>query len=424
MIGVTILGCTGSIGVNTLDVLARQRDRFRVVALGARRDVERIYEQCVAFQPEYAVLADAAAAERLAHRLRGVTDTQVLSGNAGLSTIARLPQAHYVMAAIVGAAGLPPTLAALRAGKRVLLANKEALVMAGAIFMDTLRAGGATLLPIDSEHNAVFQCLPHQFNQAARPDLQAAGVRRILLTASGGPFRTLPLAKLEQVTPAEACAHPNWVMGKKISVDSATMMNKGLEVIEATWLFGAPPEMIEVLLHPQSVIHSLVEYRDGSVLAELASPDMRVPIAHALAWPERAGSGAPRLDLAAVGRLEFSAVEHARYPCLSLAYQAVNNGGTAPAILNAANEVAVQAFLDEKIPFTGIAKVVEATLAAQGARPAAALEAVLEDDARARACAAEQIIKLLAPKPQRVKNKARVAAHAGSVPAPVAVRRR
>ncbi len=413
MIGVTILGCTGSIGVNTLDVLARQRARFRVVALGAQRDVEKMVEQCVAFQPEYAVLADAAAAERLAQRLRGVADTQVLSGNAGLETIARLPQAQYVMAAIVGAAGLLPTLAALRAGKRVLLANKEALVMAGALFMDTLRGSSATLLPIDSEHNAVFQCLPHQFNQAARPDLQAAGVRRILLTASGGPFRTLPLAQLEQVTPAQACAHPNWVMGKKISVDSATMMNKGLEVIEATWLFGARPEMIEVLLHPQSVIHSLVEYRDGSVLAELAGADMRVPIAHALAWPERIESGAARLDLAAVGRLEFSAVEHARYPCLNLAYQALNNGGTAPAILNAANEVAVRAFLDEEIPFTGIARVVEATLAAQGARPATALEVVLEDDTRARACAAEQVIKLHAPRARRVK--ARGAARSGAV---------
>ncbi|MFP5344133.1 MAG: 1-deoxy-D-xylulose-5-phosphate reductoisomerase [Gammaproteobacteria bacterium] len=417
VIGVTILGSTGSIGVNTLDVLARQRARFRVVALGAQRDVERMVEQCVAFQPEYAALADAAAAGRLAQRLRGVTDTQVLAGDAGLSFIARLPQAHYVMAAIVGAAGLPPTLAALRAGKRVLLANKEALVMAGALFMDTLRGGGATLLPIDSEHNAVFQCLPHHFNQAVRPDCWAAGVRRILLTASGGPFRILPLAKLGQVTPAEACRHPNWVMGKKISVDSATMMNKGLEVIEATWLFGVAPETIEVLLHPQSVIHSLVEYHDGSVLAELASPDMRVPIAHALAWPERIESGAPRLDLAAVGRLEFSAVEHARYPCLSLAYQAARQGGTAPAILNAANEVAVRAFLDEKIPFTGIARVVEATLAAQTARPAAALETVLEDDARARACAAGHIIRLSAPKPRRVKNKTRVAAH--SAPAPL-----
>ncbi|MCL5669502.1 MAG: 1-deoxy-D-xylulose-5-phosphate reductoisomerase, partial [Gammaproteobacteria bacterium] len=415
MIGVTILGSTGSIGGSTLDVLARQRARFRVIALGAQRDVERMVEQCLAFRPQYAALADAAAAERLAQRLRGKTDTQVLAGAEGLEFIARLPQAHYVMAAIVGAAGLPPTLAALRAGKRVLLANKEALVMAGALFMDALRGGGATLLPIDSEHNAVFQCLPHHFNQAARPDCRAAGVRRILLTASGGPFRTLPLAKLEQVTPVEACAHPNWVMGKKISVDSATMMNKGLEVIEATWLFGVPPDKVEVLLHPQSVIHSLVEYQDGSVLAELASPDMRVPIAHALAWPERIESGAARLDLAAVGRLEFSAVEHARYPCLNLAYQAANRGGTAPAILNAANEVAVRAFLDEKIPFTGIAGVVEAALAAQTARPAAALEAVLEDDARARACAAEQIIKLRAPKPRRIKNKARVAAHAGSV---------
>jgi 1-deoxy-D-xylulose-5-phosphate reductoisomerase len=393
VIGVAILGSTGSIGVNTLDVLARQRARFRVVALGAQRDIEKMYQQCLAFQPEYAALADAAAADRLQQRLRGKTGTHVLAGAQGLEFIARLPQAHYVMAAIVGAAGLAPTLAALHAGKRVLLANKEALVMAGALFMDALRGGGATLLPIDSEHNAVFQCLPHHVNYAAFPDARVAGVRRILLTASGGPFRTLPLEHLERVTPAQACAHPNWVMGKKISVDSATMMNKGLEVIEATWLFGVAPDMIEVLLHPQSVIHSLVEYCDGSLLAELASPDMRVPIAHALAWPERIESGTARLDLAAVGRLEFGAVEHARYPCLNLAYQAARQGGTAPAILNAANEVAVLAFLEEKIPFTGIAGIVEAALAAQGARPAASLETVMEDDARARACAAEQITR-------------------------------
>ena len=381
MIGVAILGSTGSIGVNTLDVLARHPDRYRVVALGAHNDVDRLYEQCLATRPDYAVLADERAASRLTQRLRAAhAGTKVLSNVAGLETIAALPQTSYVMAAIVGAAGLLPTLAALRAGKRVLLANKEALVMTGRLFMDEVRACRAELIPIDSEHNAIFQCLPAY----AKQSLEQAGVRRILLTASGGPFRTLPLGELERVTPDQACAHPNWVMGRKISVDSATMMNKGLEVIEASWLFNARPEQIEVVMHPQSVVHSMVEYLDGSVLAQLGSPDMRTPIAHALAWPDHIASGAPPLNLMEVGRLEFEAVDLARFPCLRLALEALRCGGTATAILNAANEVAVQAFLEGRLPFTGIAPVIEATLEAMTPREAGSLEVILEDDNAAR----------------------------------------
>ena len=381
MIGVTILGSTGSIGVNTLDVVARHPDRYRVVALGAHNDVDGIYQQCLATRPDYAVLADERAAERLAERLRAVqAETVVLSGVAGLEAIVAVPQTAYVMAAIVGAAGLLPTLAALRAGKRVLLANKEALVMTGQLFMDQVRACQAELIPIDSEHNAIFQCLPAH----AKQNLEQAGVRRILLTASGGPFRTLPLGELEHVTPDQACAHPNWVMGRKISVDSATMMNKGLEVIEASWLFNATPAQIEVVMHPQSVVHSMVEYLDGSVLAQLGSPDMRTPIAHALAWPDHIASGAPTLNLVEVGRLEFAAVDLARFPCLRLALEALRCGGTATAILNAANEIAVQAFLDGRLSFTGIAPVIEATLEAVTSRAAHSLDIILEDDNAAR----------------------------------------
>ncbi len=384
MIGVTVLGSTGSIGVNTLDVLARHPDRYRVVALGAHNDVDRLYEQCLAARPDYAVLADEDAAALLERRLRAAhAETKVLANVAGLETIAALPQTAYVMAAIVGAAGLLPTLAALRAGKRVLLANKEALVMTGRLFMDEMRACRAELIPIDSEHNAIFQCLPAH----AKQSLEQAGVRRILLTASGGPFRTLPLGELERVTPDQACAHPNWVMGRKISVDSATMMNKGLEVIEASWLFNARPEQIEVLMHPQSVVHSMVEYLDGSVLAQLGSPDMRTPIAHALAWPDRIASDAAPLNLMEVSRLEFAAVDPARFPCLRLALEALRCGGTATAILNAANEVAVQAFLEGRLPFTGIAPVIEATLEAMPPRQAASLEIILQDDNAARIAA-------------------------------------
>ncbi len=384
MYGVTVLGATGSIGVSTLDVLSRHPERYRVVALTANSDVERLYEQCLAHQPEYAVMADANAAQRLHERLRATAPgIQVLAGLAGLETVAALPQVAYVMAAIVGAAGLLPTLAAVRAGKRVLLANKEALVMAGRIFMDEVRANNVELLPVDSEHNAIFQCLPTDLSAG----LDAAGIRRILLTASGGPFRTIPLSELHHVTPDQACAHPNWVMGRKISVDSATMMNKGLEVIEACWLFNASPDRIQVVLHPQSVIHSMVEYADGSILAQLGSPDMRTPIAHALAWPQRIESGAAPLSLFDVARLDFERPDVSRFPCLRLAYEAMQAGGTATAILNAANEVAVASFLDGKLPFTAIPAVIERVLADVPTREAISLEVILADDALAREAA-------------------------------------
>ena len=391
MIGVCILGATGSIGVNTLAVLARFPQEYRVVALTANSDVDGLYEQCLRFLPEYAVMVDADAAARLERRLREAgAQTRVMAGQEGLGRVASLPQTDYVMAAIVGAAGLLPTLAAARAGKRILLANKEALVMAGRLFMDEVRAHGAELLPIDSEHNAVFQCLPPDYGRG----LDRVGVRRILLTSSGGPFRALPMAALREVGPQQACAHPNWVMGRKISVDSATMMNKGLEVIEACWLFDAAPERIDVVVHPQSVVHSLVEYVDGSLLAQLASPDMRVPIAHALAWPRRMESGAQRLSLAEVGRLDFEAPDPQRFPCLRYAYEAARAGGTAPAIMNAANEVAVAAFLDEGIRFTDIPRVIEETLAAVPSGAAKTLEAVLDADRRARAHAAGRVREL------------------------------
>ncbi|MDX1252244.1 MAG: 1-deoxy-D-xylulose-5-phosphate reductoisomerase [Gammaproteobacteria bacterium] len=384
MIGVTVLGATGSIGASTLDVLARHADRYRVVALTANADVERLHEQCLAHRPEYAVMADEQAAQRLLERLRiTAPDIQVLAGMEGLEKVAALPQVDYVMAAIVGAAGLLPTLAAARAGKRVMLANKEALVMAGRIFMDEVRRNNAELLPVDSEHNAIFQCLPSQSFS-----LDAVGVRRILLTASGGPFRTIPLSELQHVTPDQACAHPNWVMGRKISVDSATMMNKGLEVIEACWLFNAAPDKIQVVLHPQSVIHSMVEYQDGSILAQLGSPDMRTPIAYALAWPERISSGVAPLSLFDVARLDFERPDMSRFPCLRLAYEAMEAGGTATAILNAANEVAVAAFLAGQLPFTSIPKVIETVLSDVTAQDATTLEIILADDARAREAAA------------------------------------
>lgn len=388
-IGVTILGSTGSIGVSTLDVLRHHVDRFRVVALTAHRDVEGLFQQCLSHEPNYAVMADPDAAEQLHDRLQSAgRPVKVLAGAAGLEQAAALPEVGYVMAAIVGAAGLLPTLAAARAGKRVLLANKEALVMAGPLFMAAVREHGAELLPIDSEHNAVFQCLPPDF---AAEGLDAVGVRRILLTGSGGPFRITSLDQLPNVTPDQACAHPNWRMGRKISVDSATMMNKGLEMIEAHWLFAAPPEQIEVVIHPQSVIHSMVEYEDGSVLAQLGNPDMRTPIAHALAWPRRLASGVAFLDFARLGKLEFQTPDFARFPCLRLAFAALDAGGTAPAILNAANEVAVQAFLDQRIRYTDIAAVVEQTLERVSPRGVNTLATILAADAQARAMAGEQI---------------------------------
>ncbi|MEN8176089.1 MAG: 1-deoxy-D-xylulose-5-phosphate reductoisomerase [Pseudomonadota bacterium] len=389
MIGLTVLGSTGSIGRSTLDVVARHPDRYRVAALTANRDVDTLLGQVMRFRPDFAVMADPAAARRLKDRLgaSGVA-TRVLEGTAGLEEAAALPDADFVMAAVVGAAGLMPTLAAVRTGKRVLLANKEALVISGALFMRAARAHGATLLPIDSEHNAVFQCLPTQGGKASFAD----GVRRIVLTASGGPFRTRPLGELARVTPEEACDHPNWDMGRKISVDSATMMNKGLEVIEAHWLFDAPAEAIEVVIHPQSIVHSMVEYDDGSVLAQMGNPDMRTPIAHALAWPERIESGVASLDLVRAGNLEFEAPDLGRFPCLGLAYHALRSGGAMPAVLNAANEVAVAAFLDKKIAFPAIAAVIDEVM--QGYRDRSepgSVEDLLRVDREARRLASQQL---------------------------------
>jgi len=377
----TLLGATGSVGDSTLDVVARHPDRFEVVALAAHSNAAKLRALCRRFRPRYAALCDDAAACELRAMLRddGVR-TEVLGDADGLVTVASLPEVDTVLAAIVGAAGLAPTLAAARAGKRILLANKEALVMGGALFMDAVAHGGATLLPIDSEHNAIFQCLPAHY--AGDPSL--AGVRRILLTASGGPFRTRPLAELASVTPDEACAHPNWSMGRKISVDSATMMNKGLEVIEAHFLFGAPREAIDVVVHPQSVIHSLVEYVDGSVLAQLSHPDMRTPIAHALAYPERIDAGVATLDLARLSALAFEPPDFARFACLRLAYDALREGGTAPAALNAANETAVSAFLAGRIRFTDIASACEAAMTRTPTRALATLDDAREADAEAR----------------------------------------
>ena len=386
----TVLGATGSIGVSTLDVVARHPDRYEVVALTGNRRVDLLYDQCLAHRPRYAVLGDAADAKGLADRLRDAgLATEVLAGTAALEQVAALPEVEAVMAAIVGAAGLPPTLAAVRAGKRVLLANKEALVMAGALFMAEVRQHRAVLLPIDSEHNAVFQSLPADY----AGDPASAGVSHILLTASGGPFRTTTRERLQTVTPDEACAHPNWSMGRKISVDSATMMNKGLEVIEAHWLFNLAPEQIEVVIHPQSVIHSLVQYVDGSVVAELGNPDMRTPIAHALAWPERIAAGVAPLDLPRIAQLNFEAPDFERFPCLALAYRALRAGGNAAAVLNAANEVAVAAFLDHRLPFLAIADVIAAALDAIPAAPVADLSAVMMADAQAREFAAAWIAK-------------------------------
>jgi len=387
-IGVTILGSTGSIGVNTLDVLARHADRFHVVALTANNQVDRLFEQCKKLQPQFAVMGIPDAAQQLEQKIKqaGIS-TKVLAGNEGLEQVASDTATDYVMAAIVGAAGLRPTLAAARAGKRILLANKEALVMSGQIFMDEVKNNGAQLLPIDSEHNAIFQCMPGGFENG----LADVGVRRILLTASGGPFRDMPLEKLSAVTPEQACAHPNWVMGRKISVDSATMMNKGLEVIEACWLFGTTPDLIQVVLHPQSVIHSMVEYNDGSVLAQLGNPDMRTPIAHALAWPERLESGVESLNLFNIARLDFTEPDLTRFPCLRLAIDAMRAGGTSSAILNAANEIAVQAFLDGNIAFSDIANIIEYALSHVTAKAVDDLETVLTADALTRQVSREYI---------------------------------
>ncbi|NTV09638.1 MAG: 1-deoxy-D-xylulose-5-phosphate reductoisomerase [Zoogloea sp.] len=384
----TILGSTGSIGVSTLDVVARHPERYKVFALTAYRQIDRLREQCLVHRPKYAALGNPADAQLLQAQLRAAgCATEVLAGAAALEELAAASETDTVMAAIVGAAGLLPTLAAARAGKRVLLANKEALVMSGALFMNAIQASGATLLPIDSEHNAVFQALPANFDR----QLDGHGVRRILLTASGGPFRATPVSELSGVTPDQACAHPNWVMGRKISVDSATMMNKGLEVIEAHWLFGAAPERISVVIHPQSVIHSMVEYTDGSVLAQLGNPDMRTPIAHALAYPERIEAGVKALNLFDIAQLTFERPDFERFPCLSLAYRALEAGGTAPALLNAANEVAVAAFLSGGLGFTQIAEVIAASLDDISVTPASTLDDVMVADGAAREAARRHI---------------------------------
>ena len=378
---ITVLGATGSIGLSTLDVIARHPERYQVFALSGFSRLTELEALCMAYRPRFAVVPQASEARHLQDALLAAgSATQVLHGPEGLCEVAAHPDVDAVMAAIVGAAGLPPTLAAVEAGKKVLLANKEALVMSGALFMQAVRKSGAVLLPIDSEHNAIFQCLPGDYARG----LQQVGVRRILLTASGGPFREMPLEQLHAVTPEQACAHPNWSMGRKISVDSASMMNKGLELIEACWLFDATPAQIEVVVHPQSVIHSLVDYVDGSVLAQLGNPDMRTPISHALAWPERIDSGVAPLDLFAIARLDFQAPDEQRFPCLRLAREAAQVGGTAPAMLNAANEVAVAAFLERRIRFPEIASMIEDVLHTEPALAVESLDTVLAADGRAR----------------------------------------
>jgi len=386
---ITVLGSTGSIGKSTLDVIARHPERYQVFALTAAQQDELLFEQCRQFNPQFAVMMDEGAAARLAQKIKSAgLKTETLCGIEALEQVSSAPEVDAVMAAIVGAAGLRPTLAAARAGKRILLANKETLVMAGRIFMDAVKQSGSALLPIDSEHNAIFQALPHQYSG----DLSAGGVSKILLTASGGPFRNTPLSELKQVTPEQACAHPNWSMGRKISVDSATMMNKGLEVIEAHWLFNAPADSIQVVVHPQSVIHSMVQYVDGSVLAQLGNPDMRTPIAYGLAYPERIDAGVAPLDLFKIARLDFVEPDFQRFPCLALAYRALRAGGTAPALMNAANEVAVEAFLNQRIAFLDIPRLIADVLDKVASHEVTVLEDVLQADERSRRVANDWIL--------------------------------
>lgn len=386
--GVALLGATGSIGVSTLKVLALHPQRFRVIALSAYRQVDRLQEQCLAFRPIFAVVPDTQTAQELR---RGLTnagcDTEVLSGPEALGQVASDPRVATVVCGIVGAAGLQSAWAAVKAGKRILFANKEPLVMSGHLLLAEAKRSGAELLPLDSEHNAIFQCLP-----AGRVDLADAGVRRILLTCSGGPFRETPASHFPEVTPEEACAHPRWVMGRKISVDSATLMNKGLELIEACRLFGATPDQVDIVIHPQSVIHSLVEYVDGSVLAQLGNPDMRTPIAHALGFPDRIEAGVARLELTLTGRLDFEQPDEARFPCLRLARDAAIAGGSAPTVLNAANEIAVEAFLQRSLSFAAIPEVISEVMDRVAVSPADTLDAILEEDTRARALAHEAVL--------------------------------
>ncbi len=381
MQNVSILGSTGTIGQQTLDVILRHSGEYSVYALAANTNVDALLQQCLACQPKFAVLLDEKAAAELASQLKAENSaTQVLAGMAGLEQVASDAEVDIVMAAIVGAAGLKPAMAAAHAGKRILLANKETLVMAGSLFMQAVKAGGATLLPIDSEHNAIFQVMPPQ----ALKHLTDGGVKKIILTASGGPFRKFSNEQLNHVTPALALKHPNWVMGAKITIDSATLMNKGLEVIEAHWLFNAKPAQIEVVVHPQSVIHSMVEYIDGSVLAQLGNPDMRTPIAYALGYPSRIESGVASLDLLSIAKLEFEAPDFKRFPCLQLAYDALNAGGTAPTILNAVNEVAVSAFLKEHITFTDIPNLISSALDHISAETVTSIAHVIAVDGQAR----------------------------------------
>jgi 1-deoxy-D-xylulose-5-phosphate reductoisomerase len=386
---IAVLGSTGSIGVNTLDVIRAHPDRFKVVALTAAKQIDRLAEQCIEFQPLIAVVSDAEGAAALSKILVAKKiATQILHGPQALVTAVLESGCDTVMAAIVGAAGLVPTLAAAEAGKRVLLANKEALVMSGSIFMRAMEAGGGELLPIDSEHNAIFQCLPPNFEKLS---VHRSGVEELWLTASGGPFRNTPPEELISITPDQACAHPNWVMGRKISVDSATMMNKGLEVIEAFWLFGLPIEKIKVIIHPQSVVHSMVRYRDGSVLAQLGQPDMRTPIAYGLAWPDRIDAGVAELNLTQLSGLNFFEPKPNQFPCLELAFAAAKAGGTAPAVLNAANEIAVASFLNKEISYLDIAVVVEKTLNRIESLEASSIERILEIDTKARNIASQMI---------------------------------
>lgn len=388
---ITVLGATGSIGVSTLDVIARHPERFEVFALSGHTQLERLLQQCLQFRPRYVVVLDDDSASTLAARLKAADSTcEVLVGIDAMEQVAAAAEVDVVMAAIVGAAGLRPTLAAARAGKTVLLANKETLVVAGQLFMQAVAESGASLLPIDSEHNAIFQALPPRFDG----NLPVNGVAKIILTASGGPFRTWPLEKLRDVTPEQACAHPNWSMGRKISVDSASMMNKGLEVIEARWLFNASAEQIDVLIHPQSVIHSMVSYIDGSVIAQMGNPDMRTPIAYALAYPERMDAGVAQLDLAAIATLQFEKPDLQRFPCLQLAFDCLRDGGDRSAVMNAANEVAVSAFLEQQIRFDQIAQLVDATLQRMPLQALASLEQVLAIDAEARCIATDEIRQL------------------------------
>ena len=389
MIGVAVLGSTGSVGESTLDVLRRHPQRFRLVAIAAHKNAAKLAQQVIDWQPPYAALSDESAAQELMRLLADkAPGTRVLAGAGALEELVQLREIECVMAAIVGAAGLRSTLAAARAGKRLLLANKESMVMAGPLLLEAVRSAGATLLPIDSEHNAIFQCLP----PTARTGVAPPGLKRVLLTASGGPFRETSREALAAVTPEAACAHPNWVMGRKISVDSATLMNKGLELIEACLLFGLTPAQVEILVHPQSIVHSLVEYVDGSVLAQLSSPDMRTPIAHALAWPERIDSGVAQLDLLKAGRLDFQPPDYDRFRCLALAQAAARAGGLHPVLLNAANEVAVQAFLERRLNFPGIAAVIEAVVERGSGGAIGGLEDVLAADAEGRQRACERIV--------------------------------